>query len=147
MIATHDHLTTAISPMNNVLKTPAETQADEASITQLRHLVDEDMRNVVHPGGVDGAPFWNGNARWFMYAPSFDFPETDGTVYYKFRIIDHNRVRFRKTKRIAPDRRHPPSLRQPGLPHFNIPATGCSTRILPANVSREGLHRRTVRQP
>lgn len=76
--------------MNNVLKTPAETHADEASITQLRHLVDEDMRNVVHPGGVDGAPFWNGNARWFMYAPSFDFPETDGTVYYKFRVIDHN---------------------------------------------------------
>ena len=63
-----------------------------ASEAELARLVEEDLSHTVRPGGVDGSPFWNGNARWFMYAPSFDFPETEGSAFYLFRVLGHDHV-------------------------------------------------------
>ena len=60
-------------------------RAQEASIAA---LVREDLRHEVHPGGVEGRPFWNGNARFFMYAPSFDFPTDAHAVGYRFDVVD-----------------------------------------------------------
>ena len=37
-------------------------------------LVKEDQKHEVRLGGVNGSPFWDANARFFMYPPTFDFP-------------------------------------------------------------------------
>ena len=37
---------------------------------------------------VGGQPFWNANARFFMYPPAFDFPEDGEAVRYAFEIVD-----------------------------------------------------------
>ena len=51
--------------------------------------VKEDIGHVIRPGGVDGSPFWNGNAVMFMYPPSFDFPELKEADHgYRFEIVD-----------------------------------------------------------
>ena len=51
---------------------------------EIRKLVAEDLRNEVRPGGVNGQPFWNKAARFFMYPPAFDFPPTKTAVRYRF---------------------------------------------------------------
>lgn len=56
----------------------------------IAELVQEDIRHEVHPGGVNGAPFWNGNARFFMYPPAFDFPTDPHAVGYRFEVVDAN---------------------------------------------------------
>ena len=56
----------------------------------LARLVVEDLARPVRPGGVDGRPFWNANAVWFMYPPAFDFPEVKGATVYRFRVFDCN---------------------------------------------------------
>lgn len=55
---------------------------------ELTKLVAEDLKHEVRPGGVDGQPFWNANARLFMYPPAFDFPEDKEAVKYVFEIVD-----------------------------------------------------------
>ena len=60
----------------------AESSVDIAA------LVREDLRHEVHPGGVGGRPFWNGNARFFMYAPAFDFSTDPHAVGYRFDVVD-----------------------------------------------------------
>ena len=61
-----------------------------AADDELRRLVAEDVAKPVRPAGVDGQPFWNGNALWFMYPPSFDFAETPGAGRCRFRVFDAN---------------------------------------------------------
>lgn len=39
---------------------------------------------AVHPGAPGQQPFWNGHARKFTYAPSFDFAAVDGATSYRF---------------------------------------------------------------
>lgn len=48
--------------------------------------------HVVHPGRDDGTGFWNVNADWFMYAPSFAFCRVDGAARYRFSVIDRSGV-------------------------------------------------------
>lgn len=48
--------------------------------------VAADVECPVRPGGVDGQPFWNQNAVWFMYPPSFDFPEYPGCKGYRYQV-------------------------------------------------------------
>ena len=55
---------------------------------EIAKLVAEDLTHEVRPGGVDGRPFWNANARFFMYPPAFDFPEDADAVKYVFEIVD-----------------------------------------------------------
>ena len=55
---------------------------------EIRKLVAEDLRHEVRPGGVNGQPFWNKAARFFMYPPAFDFPPTKTAVRYRFEVID-----------------------------------------------------------
>ena len=56
--------------------------------------VKEDIGHVIRPGGVNGSPFWNGNAVMFMYPPSFDFPELKEADHgYRFEVVDaHGRM-------------------------------------------------------
>ena len=51
-------------------------------------LVKEDLRHEVRPGGVNGQPFWNGAARFFMYPPAFDFPADKVAVSNRFEVVD-----------------------------------------------------------
>ena len=55
----------------------------------MTRLVAEDIVRPVHPGGIDGAPFWNENALWFMYPPAFDFKEVKGAKGYLFSVRDN----------------------------------------------------------
>ena len=55
---------------------------------EIAKLVAEDLAHEVRPGGVGGRPFWNANARFFMYPPAFDFPEDKEAVRYVFEIVD-----------------------------------------------------------
>ena len=48
----------------------------------------EDLSHEVRPGGRNGSPFWNKNARVFIYPPAFDFKRVDGAARYRFDVID-----------------------------------------------------------
>ena len=61
--------------------------AESADITA---LVREDLKHEVRPGGVNGRPFWNGAARFFMYPPSFDFPADKASESNRFEVVDAN---------------------------------------------------------
>ena len=67
-----------------------QTAVTTPSDAELVRLVAEDLERPVRPGGVDGRPFWNANAVWFMYPPAFDFPEVKGATVYRFRVFDAN---------------------------------------------------------
>ena len=58
----------------------------------VERAVKEDLRHVVRPGGVNGQPFWNGEAKLFMYPPSFDFPrgQPGWAKTYRFDVLDAN---------------------------------------------------------
>lgn len=59
--------------------------------SEIAAAVREDISHVIRPGGVNGSPFWNGNAVMFMYPPSFDFPETKNADHgYRFEVVDAN---------------------------------------------------------
>ena len=61
---------------------------------EIAAAVREDVSHVIRPGGVNGSPFWNGNAVMFMYPPSFDFPEMKEADHgYRFEVVDaHGRM-------------------------------------------------------
>lgn len=40
----------------------------------------------IRPGVPGRAPFWNGHARRFIYAPAFDFPQVKGAGAYRFEV-------------------------------------------------------------
>ena len=52
----------------------------------------EDLSWEVRPGGREGQPFWNGNARVFTYPPAFGFKRVEGASRYRYVAIDdmHN---------------------------------------------------------
>ena len=56
-----------------------------ASQAQLVQKADDDTRTI-YPGEPGKRPFWNINARRFIYAPSFDLPEVKGATNYLFTI-------------------------------------------------------------
>ena len=56
--------------------------------SEIAKLVAEDLAHEVRPGGVDGRPFWNGAARFFMYPPSFDFPTDESGISNRFEVVD-----------------------------------------------------------
>ena len=59
-----------------------------AAKDELAKLVAEDLKHEVRPGGVNGQPFWNKAARFFMYPPAFEFPGTKTAVRYRFEVVD-----------------------------------------------------------
>jgi len=61
-----------------------------AADADLVRLVAEDVAKPVRPAGVNGQPFWNRNALWFMYPPSFEFEEPKEDVRCRFRVFDAN---------------------------------------------------------
>jgi len=48
----------------------------------------EDLSREIRPGGREGQPFWNGNARLFIYPPSFGFKCIEGASRYRYVAID-----------------------------------------------------------
>ena len=54
-------------------------------------LMAESRRDLcarIRPGGENGQAFWNGNARLFVYPPSFDFKPVAGATGYRFEVVD-----------------------------------------------------------
>ena len=80
---------------NLLAEGPETAFRDEAALPQAVRryyaLMDEsreDLNHEVRPGGRDGSPFWNENARVFIYPPAFDFKRVAGAVRYRFDVID-----------------------------------------------------------
>ena len=67
----------------------ASLAAASAEAADLAARVAADIVRPVRPGGVDGRPFWNGHALWFMYPPAFDFKEVRNAVTYRFSVRDN----------------------------------------------------------
>jgi len=60
-----------------------------ATTAELERLVAEDVAKPVRPVGVDGqTEYWNVNATWFMYPPSFGFAPVKGANGYRVRVVD-----------------------------------------------------------
>jgi maltose/maltodextrin transport system substrate-binding protein len=54
---------------------------------ELQNLALMESRIAVHPGVPGKTPFWNTHAERFIYAPAFDFPETESSGEYRFSIL------------------------------------------------------------
>ena len=67
---------------------PAVMREEARRLLLAKSPVPPDTLVPVRPGGVDGQAFWNGNADWFLYPPSFDFKEVPGAVRYRFTVLD-----------------------------------------------------------
>ena len=67
----------------------AAISAFSAVGADLEDAVSRDIVTPVRPGGVNGQEFWNGNALWFMYPPSFDFKPVRNAVSYRFSVRDN----------------------------------------------------------
>ena len=52
---------------------------------QLTEQAAAEYLTPVHPGG-NGRPFWNGFAKKFIYAPSFDFAAVEGAESYRYTV-------------------------------------------------------------
>ncbi|MCK5465098.1 MAG: hypothetical protein KAI95_18855, partial [Bacteroidales bacterium] len=57
------------------------------SSNELQKLALKETRLTVHPGIPGRVPFWNTHAERFIYAPAFDFPETESADNYRFTIL------------------------------------------------------------
>ena len=72
-----------MSLMLGVLTMPAY-----ADVSSWAAAVRDELSQPVHPGGVDGRPFWNGNAILFMYPPAFEFKPLGASVGpYRFEVV------------------------------------------------------------
>jgi len=58
--------------------------ADPSSAGALRDLAEQESLIPIRPGHPGKTPFWNRYATCFMYAPSFEFNQVDGAVFYRF---------------------------------------------------------------
>lgn len=54
---------------------------------ELQHLARQESKHAVHPGIPGKTPFWNAHAERFIYAPAFDFPESESAQNYRFSIL------------------------------------------------------------
>lgn len=66
---------------------PPDQEVSFPSSIDLHDLARKESRLSVHPGIPGNKPFWNTHAERFIYAPSFDFPETESAENYRFSIL------------------------------------------------------------
>lgn len=65
---------------------PAWPQLPEFSQKKLRRQAAREYLQPVRPGYEGVNPYWNTYAIKFIYAPAFDFKETEGADYYLFTL-------------------------------------------------------------
>ena len=65
---------------------PVAGAAAEA-LSSLEEDAAAEVLNAIRPGG-EGAPYWNGYARGFMYRPVIGFPSVEGATNYVFTVLD-----------------------------------------------------------
>ncbi|MDE6645516.1 MAG: hypothetical protein K2J97_05480, partial [Muribaculaceae bacterium] len=75
-------ITTYCTIALSVLASCAGNSDQTADLTR---LAAEEYTVPVRPGG-NGQPFWNVQAKRFIYAPVFDVPETPGAASYRFTL-------------------------------------------------------------
>lgn len=76
----------------------------ETMVNDWKDEVDAEVRHVIRPGGVAQPDFWNVNARWFMYAPSFAFTNFANAAKYVFTVTPKGKepLVFEADSAIAP---------------------------------------------
>ena len=74
-----------LPPFRDESALPTEVRAYYALMDESRR----DLRAEIRPGGgASGAPFWNVNAKLFLYPPSFPFRTVPGAGAYRFEVLD-----------------------------------------------------------
>src|SRR5438067_2333420 len=63
-----------------------------------------ESRSPIRPGAPGKAPFWNENAKQFIWAPAFDFKPVKGAKLYRFTATSNSgkSLYFEATKPWAP---------------------------------------------
>ena len=72
------------SPLCNCDRVPAIPF--EAAFNDWDASEAEEVRHVIRPGGIAQEAFWNVNAKWFAYAPSFPFTNRADAAAYRFTL-------------------------------------------------------------
>ena len=57
-------------------------------VSDIASGVWRDLLGEVRPGGEEGRPFWNGNARMFLYPPTLEFRADPDAQRYRYEIVD-----------------------------------------------------------
>ena len=86
----------------------------------------------IRPAYEGRNPAWNGFARKFLYAPSFDFPKMDGAVSYKFTIKDTRSEATWSFEADSPDANLSPVWNDihPADVHLTVEAIGADGKVL-----------------
>lgn len=74
----------------------ASCTGNNDTIAVLNRQAAEEYVVPVRPGG-EGRPFWNVNAKRFVYAPVFDIPETPDAHSYRFTVTQPGGARWEFT--------------------------------------------------
>jgi maltose/maltodextrin transport system substrate-binding protein len=68
--------------------------AAPATPQDLNRVAVEESLTPIRPGAADKQPFWNGQAKQFIFAPAFDFKSVAGAKSYRFTVkSDDGRTR------------------------------------------------------
>ena len=78
-------ITTYCTGMAAALSVLASCAGSSSRPDDLTRLAAEEYTVAVRPGG-NGNPFWNVQAKRFIYTPVFDIPETSGASNYRFTL-------------------------------------------------------------
>ncbi len=79
--------------------------AQPEHLTRLGKTAWQESSVPIRPGMPGKRPFWNENARRFIYAPAFDFKKMDQAVKYHFEVISEaatKKFRFEAKQPYAP---------------------------------------------
>jgi maltose/maltodextrin transport system substrate-binding protein len=77
----------------------AAAQLPKLNMEQLRKQAEKEYLNPVSPGYEGKHPFWNVYSTKFIYAPAFDFKETEGAVEYLYTVSQGDKVWTFKDKK------------------------------------------------
>ena len=70
----------------------AAAQLPKLNMEQLRKQAEKEYLNPVSPGYEGKHPFWNVYSTKFIYAPAFDFKETEGAAEYLYTVSQGDKV-------------------------------------------------------
>ena len=105
---------------------------ESGSFEAVNRQAAQEYLEPIRPAYEGRNPAWNGFARKFLYAPSFDFPKMDGAVSYKFTIKDTRSEATWSFEADSPDANLSPVWNDihPADVHLTVEAIGADGKVL-----------------
>ena len=66
-----------------------------SQLEALNKQATSEYEQPIRPGGVDGQPFWNINAKKFIYAPVLGFGSVEGAEAYRCEVLVGDSVAYK----------------------------------------------------